>query len=200
MNKTIDYYFTPQSPWSYLGHARLCGLAQAFRADVRVMPVDFAKIFPASGGQPLAKRAPQRQVYRLLELARFRDALQLPLNLKPRYFPVADAAAARLIVAVEQQDGASDALRIMGAIFEAVWAQERDIADPHTLMQLLAQCKLPAERLAQSHREAIGRRIDANTEAAIDAGVFGAPTYVIDGELFWGQDRLDFVERKLRNA
>jgi 2-hydroxychromene-2-carboxylate isomerase len=195
---TIDYYFAPQSPWTYLGHARLATLAQASNAVVRVLPTDFGKVFAVSGGLPLAKRAPQRQLYRLAELARFRDFLKLPLNVQPRYFPVTPDDAARLIIAVDLQDGAATAMRLSAAVFAAVWAQERDIANAQTLTELLSECGLPAERLAQSHSQPVQDRYEANTQAAIDAGVFGAPSYCIDGEVFWGQDRLDFVERKLK--
>ena len=199
MSKAIDYYFTPQSPWTYLGHARLTAMAEAAKATVRVLPADFGKIFAASGGLPLAKRAPQRQAYRLLELARFRELLKLPLNLEPRYFPVAGDDAARLIIAVDLQDGAATALRLSGAVFSAVWAQQRDIASAQTLAELLTECALSAQRLAQSQSQAVQDRYDANTEVAIAAGVFGAPSYRIDGEIFWGQDRLDFVARKLNS-
>jgi 2-hydroxychromene-2-carboxylate isomerase len=199
MTKTIDYYFAPQSPWAYVGHARLVALAQAAHATVRVLPADFGKVFAATGGLPLSKRAPQRQAYRLLELARFRDLLKMPLNLEPRYFPVAGDDAARLIIAVDLQDGADAALRLSGALLAAVWVQQRDIASAQTLAELLTECNLPAQRLTQSQSQAVQDRYDANTEAAISAGVFGAPSYCIDGEIFWGQDRLDFVARKLNS-
>ena len=197
MSLSIDYYFAPNSPWTYLGHARFVSIAAAARAWVRVLPVDLGRVFPVSGGLPLAKRAPQRQAYRLVELARFREALALPLNLKPRFFPVAADDAARLIVAVDQADGADAALGLAGAILGAVWAEERNIADADVLAALLAERGLAPERLAASRSEAVGQRYDANTEQAIATGVFGSPRYVIDGELFWGQDRLDFVERRL---
>ena len=199
MNKTIDYYFAAQSPWTYLGHARFAALAQAAHAAVRVLPADFGKVFAASGGLPLRQRAPQRQAYRLAELARFRDCLALPLNLQPRYFPVAADGAARLLVAVSLHDGAQPAMRLSGAVFAAVWAQQRDIASEQTLAALLGECDLPTARLAQSESPAAQDQYEANTQAAIAAGVFGAPSYCIAGEVFWGQDRLDFVERKLNS-
>jgi len=197
LNTSIDYYFAPQSPWTYLGHARFEAIAKAANAVVRVLPADFGKIFAISGGLPLLKRAPQRQAYRLLELARFSDFLKLPLNVQPRYFPVAPDDAARLIIAVNLQDGAQAALRLSGAVFGAVWEQQRDIANAQTLAELITECGLPSERLAQSRSQAVQDQYDANTQAAIEAGVFGAPSYCLGGEIFWGQDRLDFVERKL---
>jgi len=79
----------------------------------------------------------------------------------------------------------------------AVWAEERNIADPATLAELLGALSLPAARLAESKAPEVQARYEANTQRAIDAGVFGAPSYVVDGELFWGQDRLDFLQRRL---
>lgn len=198
MRRTVDYYFATMSPWAYLGHERFVRLAAATNADVRVRPMDLGKIFPISGGLPLGKRAPQRQAYRLVELRRFSEWLQRPLTLHPKFFPVAGDPSARLISVVAERDGTDAALRLSGAVLSAVWAQERDIADADTLATLLRETGLDAARLAQSQDAAAQALADAHTQAAIDAGVFGAPSYVIDGELFWGQDRLDFVERRLQ--
>lgn len=195
---TVDYYFAPQSPWSYLGHQRFWDIAKAQGAAVRVLPVDLGgKVFPVSGGLPLAKRAPQRQAYRLLELKRFSEWLHAPLNVQPKYFPVHGDDAARLIIAVDLQDGTEAAMRLALAVMRAVWAEERNIADEATLTALLAECGLPAARADEAQSQAVQERYEAGSQQAIDAGVFGAPSYVIDGEIFWGQDRLDFVERKL---
>jgi len=198
MGRTVDYYFAPQSPWAYLGHQRLADIVQRTGATVRVMPIDLGgKVFPISGGLPLGQRAPQRQAYRLVELQRFSQHLKLPLNLKPQYFPVGGDAAARLIIAADMDQGATAAMSMAGAILAACWAQERNVADDKVLAELLSEHGLPVSLLEQSHSQTVQARYEACTQAAIDAGVFGAPSYVIDGELFWGQDRLDFVERAL---
>lgn len=197
----VDYFLAPQSPWTYLGHARFEQLLQRHGATVAVRPMDLGgKVFPVSGGLPLAQRAPQRQAYRLLELRRFAEHLGLPLNVQPRFFPVAYDLACKLIVAVDLQEGSAAALRITGALLRAVWAEERNIADAETLVALLAESGLPATRLADAGSAAVQSAYDAHTEAAIAAQVFGAPSYVIEGEIFWGQDRLDFVERRLMAA
>jgi 2-hydroxychromene-2-carboxylate isomerase len=197
MSKTVDYFFAPQSPWTYLGHARFVELARSSGATVRVMPMDLGQVFPISGGLPLGKRAPQRQAYRLVELTRFSQALSLPLNLHPKFFPVAGDPAARLIIAADMHHGTEAALAITGAVLAAVWHEERDIADAGTLAQLLAEQKLDAACLALAQTPEVQARYDSYTQSAIDAQVFGAPSFVIDGELFWGQDRLDFVAQKL---
>jgi carboxymethylenebutenolidase len=196
--KTIDYWFTPVSPWAYLGHERLRAVAGAAGAAIRVRPVDLGgRVFPVSGGLPLAKRAPQRQAYRLVELKRWSEFLGAPIVLQPRHFPVSPDDAAQLIIATDLHDGGDAAMAISGAILRAVWVEDRNVADPLVLQALLAENGLPARRLDDAHSQAVHDRYDAETALAIEAGVFGAPTYAIDGELFWGQDRLDFVERVL---
>ena len=198
MGRTVDYYFAPQSPWAYLGHQRLADIACRAGATVRVMPIDLGgKVFPISGGLPLGQRAPQRQAYRLLELERFSHHLGAPLNLKPKFFPVGGDDAARLIIAADLACGSDAAMKVTGAVLAACWAQERNIADEKVLAELLAEQGVPAAVLEQSHSQAAQERYEAYTQQAIGAGVFGAPSYVIDGEIFWGQDRLDFVERAL---
>lgn len=195
--KTIDYYLAPQSPWTYLGHARLVSMAKKHGATIQIKPMDLGKIFPISGGLPLPKRAPQRQAYRFVELARFRDHLQMPLHVQPAFFPVAGDPAARVIITVRESDGQAAAVDFAGKVLSGVWAQERNIADVDTLKLMLTECGLPTTRYEESLAESIQALYDADTQSAIDAQVFGSPAYVIDGELFWGQDRLDFVERKL---
>jgi len=197
MRRTLDYYFAPQSPWVYLGHARLTELLQRTNTEVRMRPADFGHIFSVSGGLPLPQRAPQRQAYRLVELRRFSQALGVPLNPQPRHFPLPGDPSALLITAVAAHDGAAAAMRLTGAIGQAIWTQERNMADATELAAVLAECGLDAERLAQAQDAQTKALYVQHTREAVDAGVFGAPSYVVDGEIFWGQDRLDFVERRL---
>jgi 2-hydroxychromene-2-carboxylate isomerase len=196
----IQYYFTPVSPWTYFGHERFRAIAKAASARVEVLPVDYGVIFPLSGGLPLPKRAPQRQAYRLVELKRFSQWLRVPLNLQPKFFPVDGSAASRLIVATQSAAGPQAALTLAGAMMKAVWAEERNLADRDTRAALLAENALAASLLAESESPEVTALYEANTQRAIAANVFGAPSYVVDGEVFWGQDRLDFLERRLQQG
>jgi 2-hydroxychromene-2-carboxylate isomerase len=198
MDKVIDYYFFANSPYTYLGHARFAEVARAAGAKIRVRPMDAAKVFPVSGGLPLAKRPPQRVSYRLFELKRWRDYLGLPFNIQPKFFPVATDAASRLIVAVNDDAAPATAFNLAGRILAAVWAEERNIADEATLVAIANATGLDGMALLErSKSDATQARYDAYTQEAIDRQVFGAPTYFYRDEPFWGQDRLDFLQRAL---
>jgi 2-hydroxychromene-2-carboxylate isomerase len=197
----VDYFFAPQSPWTYLGHQRFAAIANEAGASVKLLPMDLGgRIFPVSGGLPLAKRAPQRQAYRLVELKRFSEHLGLPLNLQPKYFPVSYDDAAKLVIAVDMHDGVDAAMALADVLLRAVWAQERNIADERERALMLTALDLPARRIDDAQSQAAHERYEANTQRAVDLGVFGAPTYMIEGEMFWGQDRLEFVQRRLRRG
>jgi len=197
MTDVVDYYVSPVSPFVYLGHAAFVTIAREHGAEVVVKPVDLGRVFPVSGGLPLAKRAPQRQHYRLAELRRWSAHRGVPLNPQPRFFPCpADPAALWLLAAEEV--GPGPALDLLGAIGRALWAEERNIAEEAVLRDLAAGLGLDAERLAErAGAPDIRVRLDTLTQEAIDRGVFGVPTYVVRGEMYWGQDRLDFVARAL---
>ena len=198
MPKVLEYYFAPPSPYAYLGHARMVAMAKQHNAQVQILPCDFGKVFTVSGGLPLAKRAPQRQAYRLLELQRWSSFLGLPMNLQPKFFPVSGDAASQLIIATQLAHGTEVALALSGVIMAAVWAEEKNIADSATLTGLANQLDLDGVALMKSAATpSIQAEYERNTENAIAANIFGAPWYVVDGEGFWGQDRLDFVERAL---
>ena len=200
MEKTIDYYFAPMSPWSYLGHERLVTIARKHRAQIKVKPVDFMKIFPASGGLPLAKRAPQRLKYRLTELARWQKHLGVPLTLEPKFFPYDPTAASLLILAAANDLDDSLAMLITSAIYKGCWVEDRNMGEPEELLDIVKAQGLDAVGLLQTARsEENMARYAALTDEAMERDVFGAPTYVYKDELFWGQDRLDFLDRALED-
>lgn len=199
MAKIVDYYVFLASPWAYLGSRRFAEIAKRHGASIRIIPMAAAEVFPVSGGLPLAKRAPQRQAYRIVELKRWREFLGVPLNLQPSFFPMNEALAARLVIA--SREAGQDAVGLAHAMMHAVWAEDRNIADPDVLEQIVTECGLdPAKLFAAAESDAVQAEYARGTQQAIEAYVFGAPSYVIDGEIFWGQDRLDFVDRALAKA
>ena len=198
MGTRIDYFASLNSPWTHLGAARIEALAARHGAALRIHPVDFGAVFEATGGLPLPRRSPQRQAYRMMELERWRAQLGIPIQLQPRFFPAREALAAQCVIAVRETIGEPEAVRLAHRVLKALWEEEKDTGDEATLAALIGEAGLDAAavlRLGAEPRWA-ERRL-ADTREAIARGVFGAPSYVIDGEIFWGQDRLEFVARKL---
>jgi 2-hydroxychromene-2-carboxylate isomerase len=201
MPATVDYYMTPVSPFTYMGHERFRQICRQHGAQVNLRVMDLGKVFPASGGLALKDRPPQRRAYRMMELKRWRDFLGVPLNLEPKFFPVPAEAAATLILAVLARHGVDSALDIAGDCLRAIWAEDRDISAPATLQEIVAARGLDADALlAHATSAEVAARYVMHSQEAIARGVFGSPTYVLRDELFWGQDRLDFLDRALARA
>jgi len=196
MNKTVDYYFSLISPWTYLGDAKFRDIAARQGARIVYKPMKLGKVFPSTGGLPLAKRAPQRQDYRLVELARWSKSLDLPMNLQPKYFPCDESRAAGLVLAAIANG--DDPGSLVHAILRTVWADEGNIADDQTLIELANKVGLDGARLmALADEPDIPVEWDRLSDEAIERGVFGSPFYMVGDEPFWGQDRLDMVEQAL---
>ena len=193
--KHIDYYLSLASPWSYLGHERLLKIAEEHQASISIYPVDLSIVLPATGGIPLPKRSQQRKDYRMQELTRWREFLEVPLTLQPKYFPVSDQIAAAMVLAIREKD-ANQAIQFAGCCLRAIWVEERDISDRSTLVSIAKENNVDGEALMEQEETMLSSR-RADSEAAIERGVYGAPTYIVEDEVFWGQDRLDFVDRKL---
>jgi 2-hydroxychromene-2-carboxylate isomerase len=194
--KFIDYYDSMSSPWTYLGHLRFVELAHRFGLTIRHKPMDLLKVWSVSGGLPLKQRARQRQAYRHQELRRWSEFLQVPCKLEPAYHPVADRRACYMVIAAMQRG--LDWSTLSHAILRAVWVEDRDIANHATLVTIANENGMDGQvLLAATEDDAVQAEYQSNTEEAIRLSVFGAPTYVFDGELFWGQDRLQMLEWRL---
>ena len=184
------------SPFTYWERQTARDLCSPGATILRVM--DLGKVFPVSGGLPLKDRPAQRRAYRMMELKRWRDFLKVPLTLEPKFFPVPAEPAATLILAVLEHHGVSAALDVAGDCGRAVWVEERNISDPEVLQEILTTRKLePAELLEQARSAEAAARYVQHSQEAISRNVFGSPTYIYQDELFWGQDRLDFLDRAL---
>lgn len=194
----VDYYASLNSPWTHLGAARIVAMCEEHGASLRIWPVDFGTIFANSGGLPLPKRSPQRQAYRMQELPRWRDFLGIPINLQPKHFPTSEALSSACCIALRETMGDAPAIRLAHRVLKAIWEEELNPADEAVLAKLIGECGLDAAQvMALGAEPRWAERKAADTQAALDRGVFGAPSYVIGDEIFWGQDRLDFVQRRL---
>lgn len=192
----IDYFYTHVSPWAYLGHQAFVEIAAAHGQDIRFRPVNLAGVFEVSGGLPLAKRHPVRQAYRFIELQRWREKRGIALTLQPAFFPANPVLADCCAIAVAQAGGPVAACS--ERLFRAIWAEDRNIADEAVVAALLQETGLDADAiLAAAQGAAVQEAYQENQRLAIELGVIGSPCYVLKGEPFWGQDRLDLLEDAL---
>ncbi len=184
MSHTIHYYLSPVSPFTLLAGDILEKQAPA---DIVYHPFDIGRLFGATGGVPVPQRSPQRQAYRLAELARIQKQRGISINLKPQFFPVDGRPASKLMLAV--RDSGADIAGLVQALLSAVWQKDLNIADESVLAQILDDLNIDSALLEQS--KALDDQLDKETDEAIEAGVFGSPFYIVDDEPFWGQDRLE---------
>ena len=197
MAKTVDYYFSLSSPWTYLGSLEFARLCEDTSTTVNFRPSHLKTVFAATEGLPVPERAPERQAYRLVELERWGAYRQMDINLHPAHWPFDDTLAVGAMLAAEK--AGADLHALTHSIMRAAWAEDRDMTNPEHLATVLSGLGLDSKALlaVAADQSATRKVIDANTETAIAAGVFGAPSYLYENELFWGQDRLEFLGRAL---
>lgn len=195
MTKTVTYYCALISPYTYLGQPRVMELARRPGVEIVYKPMEILKVFGAIGTQPPAKRHDSLKAYRLTELKRWSAHYDMPLNLQPKHFPVPTDLAGALVIAARDQ-GADVGALVMG-ILKGVWADDADITDAATLERIAGEAGLDGAALvAEAGTPEAQAKFAASTDEALADGVFGSPSFLLDGELFWGQDRIDMLAAK----
>ena len=194
MGKTIDYYFTPPSPYTYFAGPRFKTLAESNNLVVNWKPFDLFAAFALTGQKKVKERSPRIQANRLTELKRWGAFLNMKINLQPRHFPPDPVPSHKMIIAAIRTG--EDVTDLANAYMSACWAEERDIGNTDTVTDIANEQGFDGTALLETSGSAeIQKTLDQNTEEAISRNVFGAPTWIYQGELFWGQDRLDFLTR-----
>lgn len=199
MPRVIDYYFSLVSPWAYIGHVPFIEIARRHGVEINYKPVFLGRVFAETGGLPLAQRHPVRQRYRMVELQRWREKRGLNFNLQPKHWPFDVNLADRFVIAVTA--AGKDPDPFLRRAYAAVWEEERDLANPVVLTELAEQAGLDSSSLMDVATGSTTEAIYAlNLENAVAGGVFGSPAYVLDGEVFWGQDRLELLDDALASG
>ena len=190
---TIEYYLSVVSPWSYLGHRRLCDIARANSAEILYLPIDSSILFAKTGGLALKDRSPQRKRYRMQELRRWRSRLELELNLEPQYFPTDSNLASGVIIGAIE--AGHDVAELVYELMRTVWVREEDVSETSVVIGAIERSGGSVDDLlvAANHSN-VQDIIIENSEQAVSKGVFGVPSYVVGEEVFWGQDRLEFLD------
>lgn len=199
MPRQVDYYFSFQSPWAYIGHNVFRDVAKTYDLKVNYKPVVLVDLFSETGGLPLMKRHPVRQRYRMVELQRWRDKRGLKFHLQPANWPFNARLADGVVIAAIQ--AGVDPEPFMRRAFAAVWEGQLNLAEPAILMQLADQSGLSGKQLVErSGSDEISTAYEQNRQDALAADVFGSPVYVLDGEVFWGQDRIELLADALKSG
>jgi 2-hydroxychromene-2-carboxylate isomerase len=199
MPRQVDYYFSLQSPWAYIGHKLFREVIAPYGLKVNHKPVVLVDLFSETGGLPLLKRHPVRQRYRMVELQRWRDKRGLKFHLQPASWPFNARLADGVVIAAIEAGHDPDPL--LRRAYAAVWEDQLNLADPATLIKLADDCGLPGKQLVErSGTEEISAVYEQNRQDALAADVFGSPVYVLDGEVFWGQDRIELLADALKSG
>jgi 2-hydroxychromene-2-carboxylate isomerase len=199
MPRQIDYYFSLQSPWAYIGHKLFRDVVASYDLKVNHKPVVLVDLFSESGGLPLPKRHPVRQRYRIVELQRWRDKRGLKFKLQPANWPFNARLADGLVIAAVE--AGLDPDPFLRRAFASIWEDELNLGDAATLIRLADENGLPGNALAErSASDDIGKIYEQNRQDALAADVFGSPAYVLDGEVFWGQDRIELLVDALKSG
>ncbi len=192
----IDYYFSMVSPWAFIGHDKFMEIIKRHNVDVAYHPVKLLEVFENTGGTPLPKRHVSRTNYRMLELQRWREKRGLNFDLEPANWPYPFQMADHVAIAI--QDSGKDPSGFMRAGFLASWVEGRDMGNEAVVGEVLAATGHDAAAiLAAAKTDKVAEKYAADTAHCIETGVFGSPGYVLNGELFWGQDRLELLDDAL---
>lgn len=196
--KKILYFYSVASPWSYLGIERLKEISKKYSAQIIEKPVDLVgKVFVATGGTPVPQRHISRQNYRLLELKRWGEFLNIKINQKPKFFPPKDPHLPALFCLASIDMGIN--MDFSSKVLEHLWVKENDISNIDTLKLIADDLKISFEELSKlATSDKIKKIYEANTQEAINMNIFGVPSYVYNNEIFWGQDRLELLEYSLK--
>ena len=199
MSRSIDYYFSLASPWAYIGHGPFMEIARRHGLTVNHKPIFLGRVFAETGGQPLPQRHPARQRYRLVELQRWRERRGLTFNLKPKFWPFDVTLADRFVIAITAAKQNPDPF--LRRAFSGIWEEERNLADPLVIAELAEAAGLDSTSLIETAGGSMTEAVyGLNLENAVANDVFGSPAYVLDGEVFWGQDRLELLDDALANG
>jgi len=193
LKKSVIYFHSLSSPWAYLGWPRFQALIKKHDLDVVVRPT---RIVPPNGGIPLRSRPDARQRYHEVELDRWRKRLNMPLLLRPKHYPTQNEFSARMVIAADQLGW--DALALSHALLHALWSEELDVKDAKVRVAVANKLGLDgAKLLAMQDTPEMMEAWRASEKEAESYGVFGTPTWVFNKTLFWGQDRLEFLDEAL---
>lgn len=192
----VEFWFDLGSPYSYLAYRRLPSIVARHGAEIAWRPMLLGGVFQATGNRSPVEN-PAKGAHLLdKDLPRWARRYKAPFRPNP-HFPINTLALMRGAAGYQQRSEA-ELLRYVEAMYAALWEQGRNLGEPAEVAAVLTRAGFdPAHFQALAGEPAVKARLKALTDEAVQRGVFGAPTFFVGGEMFWGQDRLEFVEEAL---
>ena len=198
MTNTLDYYFATPSPWAYLATPRVVELKKNYNLKINWKPANLMEIFAIHGVANVKDRPQPVQLNRLTELKRWSKFLSMPLTIQPKLFPVDPTLSHKTIILAQKNNINVD--NLIFSFQKAVWADEKDISDENIIIEICKANNFNSNSIIEdANSEEIINEYKSNTQEALSKNVWGSPTFIYNNELFWGQDRIDFLERAIQN-
>ncbi len=199
MSPTIDYYYFGLSPFAYFGHKAICDVAKANGATLNIKPVNLFGLWEVSGAVPPAKRLPIRQKYGSIDIPRVAEYRQVPVTLPPAHFPVDVTLSDSCAIAIADQG--ADPAEYVGAAMAGVWNDGANMSEEGEVASRLTKCGFDADAIMNAAKsESVAEKRATYTQEAIDSGAVGVPAYVLNGEVFFGQDRIEYIDHALKTG
>jgi 2-hydroxychromene-2-carboxylate isomerase len=196
MTRAVEFFFDVGSPASYLAWTQLPKIVLATGSEIEYRPMLLGGVFQATGNRS-PMEVPAKGQYLMDDLQRFARRYGVPFRHNP-HFPINTLALMRMVLGLQLREP-ERLVPFVDAVFRAIWVDARNLNDPVVVTEVLRQAGFDAEKmLALASDPAVKDDLKVATQEAVARGVFGAPTFFVGGEMFWGQDRLDFVKEALQ--
>ena len=196
--KSVEFYFDLGSPYSYLAYYRLLQIAEQQEIQIVYKPILLGGVFKATGNRSPIE-IPVKGVYSILDMQRWAEYYQIPMQMNP-HFPMNTLTLMRILTGVQLLH-LEKFEQVLKLLFDAMFGTPQNLNEPTVLAEVLKQSGFSVEDImSMVQSDVVKQKLITETEQAIQRGLFGAPTFFVGDEMYWGQDRLHFVEQALNKA
>ncbi|WP_336957488.1 2-hydroxychromene-2-carboxylate isomerase [Acinetobacter johnsonii] len=196
--KSVEFYFDLGSPYSYLAYYRLLQIAEQQEIQIVYKPILLGGVFKATGNRSPIE-IPVKGVYSILDMQRWAEYYQIPMQMNP-HFPMNTLTLMRILTGVQLLH-LEKFEQVLKLLFDAMFGTPQNLNEPTVLAEVLEPSGFSVEDImSMVQSDVVKQKLITETEQAIQRGIFGAPTFFVGDEMYWGQDRLHFVEQALNKA
>ena len=196
--KSVEFYFDLGSPYSYLAYYRLLQIAEQQEIQIVYKPILLGGVFKATGNRSPIE-VPVKGVYSILDMQRWAEYYQIPMQMNP-HFPMNTLTLMRILTGVQLLH-LEKFEQVLKLLFDAMFGTPQNLNEPTVLAEVLEPSGFSVEDImSMVQSDVVKQKLITETEQAIQRGLFGAPTFFVGDEMYWGQDRLHFVEQALNKA